>query len=199
VSLGGIWLNHYLAIQREFLFRGLEKEQHGTLVRPPDVQAQPPGTSAIRPPDRAPGVSVPVSRKTVSSDWYRALFAILICPLVDIVVFSLPIFPKSDFRVVPGQSFVWFWIVQTAPWLYASCIIILLPVLVFFYRRVARNGVRLIFTVLTWSALSAVYFFLVWFFAYGGGVLENAINGLFSGCISGLVYWLITYMPHAKA
>ncbi|TMP92063.1 MAG: hypothetical protein E6L08_09355 [Verrucomicrobia bacterium] len=163
VSLGGIWLNHYLAIRREFLFRGLPAQQD-------------------------------TSRKTIRRDWYRAVLAIVTCPVLDILVFSL------IYSQLWGESWgtvMVFGIIDAAPWFYATCIIIMLPVLLFFYRRVTLNRARLIFAVASWSALTALYVFF-YFFVRKELSFESAGVGLISGCISGLVYWLITYRSFSR-
>jgi hypothetical protein len=181
VSLGGIWLNHYLAIQREFLFRGLPEQQDITRT-----ESRSEGST---------GISALVSRKTVLRDWYRAVLAIATCPLVDILVFITICSPLWggfwDFFMMLDTM-------QAAPWFYATCIIILLPVLLFFYRRVARNRARLIFAVASWSALTALYVFFYFVFVRKELSFGSTGMGVISGCVSGLVYWLITYRSFSR-
>ena len=186
VSLLGIWLNHYLAIKREFLFRGLSPEPH--------VAPEPPVTQL-----RERHVE---SRRILLKAWYRALFAIAISPIVNLVISILSFdwcrgyfsshsfFLRLSYELNLRMSFI----LALVSWFYASCIIILFPLLVLFYRRVTRPRDRLIFAVVIWYIHSAALFLIASLLS-GGLDSEDQDAMIFvsiGGAISGLVYWLIT-------
>jgi hypothetical protein len=194
VSLVGVWLTHYLAIRRELLFRGLQGQSQAA----PELKA----------PERASHLFVPVSRKTLLRDWRRALVAIGVCPLLDVVVTFVSadfldwLFPKpGDLLSVTVWDLMRELVPAMAPWFYAISIAILLPLLVFFYGRLPRKPARLILSVLSWSVVSILYFWATVWLGSGDSTTPNTANDVLSmtapatigGCVSGLAYWLITY------
>jgi hypothetical protein len=192
VSLVGIWLTHYLAIRREVIFR--------------ELQGQPQSAG----PDQSLHLSTAASRKKHLNDLRRALFAIVICPLIDVVAIVVNyeffgwLFPRPGPYRYRLQLLNWDWyshrmkwaIPLIGPWLYAISIMIILPLLVLFYRRFARKRTRLILCLLTWSLFSSVYFFVDFTLRYrwpDAFTIEVILaSTTVAGSISGLVYWLIT-------
>jgi hypothetical protein len=190
VSLVGIWLNHYLAIKRELLFRGL--------------QGQPQATTTLRTSGRRLSPSISVSRKERLRDWRRALVAIAICPPIDIFVsqMAMRFLSRRPDEVLFHRSY---WsgagrlAAATAPWLYAISITILLPLLVFLYGRFLGKQARLTLCVVSWSLVSILYLnssLILHPFSWELSVVEvlQYVSGaLMGGSFTGLVYWFITY------
>jgi|GEM_PF-6979240 len=191
VSLLGIWLNHYLAIKRELLFRGLQR--------------QPQSASLLRSEDHPLSLFVSPSRKSRLRDWRRALIAIAVCPLIYTVVG----FASAAFftRIIPvGSEFfpITFWELikrggaGTVAWIYATSLTILLPMLVFLYGRFLRGGSRLILCIAIWSLgpILVLWAFLIVGYDSTTTVRDAVIltsSALIGGSFTGLVYWLITY------
>jgi hypothetical protein len=186
VSLLGIWLSHYLAIRREFLFRGLATQKE---TRHASQQLDPTRCA-----------SVPVSRKSLLRDWRRSLLAVAICPLVDTfasltIVWTITGNARED---LPFGELFWHGFVPFAAVFYFVCVFLVFPLLIVVYREVTHKLARLIFAVLIWSVLSGALFFALRTMTgpeLGWSITIAAIVG---GGISGLVYWLITYTSFSR-
>jgi len=195
VSLFGIWLTNYLAIRRELLFRGVQPQQN--------VPRQ------VRPPELPANASVAGARKTILRGWYRALFGIAICPLVTAAITAIG--GLKYIGIGPSFKDVMYNVVDFVPWLYASWILILFPLLVLYYRRIPLQPARLIFAVLTSSILSVLFVLVKGAIDSESGYQIGSFSAkdeavvtilaLFAGSVSGVMYWLITYgsFPHKKA